>query len=465
MKNGLTYTENTVKKMANENFSVTMRQLWSIALPLMMGSLSAMVMMFVDRLILAHYSLDAHNAAVEAFNVGWPFLIGWITLCNVTQIFVAQSFGAGNHRQLGQPVWQMMWLILGSVAVFIILAFACPKVLFGADASYEVQRTYLRWMLIFGPIHGVFNALNGFFIGQRKPLLPTATVLVGNIINGFCCYLFVFGYGKIIPEMGAVGAAISMNVAVVGQSAILFLFFLNHENRKTCGTGEFSWKPQLLRSCIAVGSPQALFCFLEVAGWAVFYKMMATLGESHLTVAGIVQALLILFMFFGDGLFRAVAALSGNAIGAGRPDLVFKIVRMGFISMAYFAIAFASLLWFTHNLIINQFLSSTSLEMRALIYPSLLFGFANAVVYKYLEGIRMIITGALTASADTIFLLIGGTCSIWLFMVMPVYFFVMLPKAPIEVALVFCSFYTLVSAAIYLIRFYRGNWQKRGTLV
>lgn len=451
--------------MNNKSYSFTMRQFWSIAVPLMMSSLSGMVMLFVDRLILAYYSMEAHNVAVEAANVGWPFLAGWMALCSVTQIFVAQNYGAGNYRQLGQSVWQIIWLVLGSVLIFSAMALSCPRMLFGSEASFETQRVYLRLMLIFGPFQGLFSALNGFFIGQGKTFLTTIVILVGNMLNGFCCYLLVFGYGDLIPRMGATGAAISMNVAVVGQAAILFFFFLKPENRVTYGTGECSWQPQLLKSCILVGLPQALFCFLEVAGWGVFYKMMSLLSEKHLTVAGIVQNLLILFMFFGEGLSRAVAAMAGNAIGAGRIDVVFKIVRIGFISMTFFAVVFAGLLWFSHQLIIDQFLSNVPPEMRTILYPSLVFGFANAVVYKYLEGIRMVIAGALTAAADTFFLLLGGTCSIWLFMVIPIYLFVMIPKASIETALVLCSFYTCISAIIYLIHFYRGSWQQRSTLV
>jgi MATE family multidrug resistance protein len=460
----LTFNDMTIKT-TNKNFSITINQLWSISLPLMMSSLSSMVMMFVDRLILAHYSLDAHNVAAEATNIGWSFLAGWIALCSVTQIFVAQNYGAGKHHQLGQPVWQIIWLALGSVIIFSAMTLSCPNVLFGNEASCETQRMYLRCMLVFGPLHGLFGALNGFFIGQGKTFLPTIVILIGNIINGFCCYLLVFGYGHFIPPMGAIGAAISMNVAVVGQVAILFLSFLSRENRATYGTGEYRCEPQLMKKCIIVGLPQAVFYFLEVAGWGVFYKMMSSLSEKHLTVASIVQNLLILFMFFGDGLSRGVAALAGNAIGAGQFKVVFKIVKTGFVAMTFFAILFAAFLWFAHQLIIDQFLSSVHPETRKILYPSLVFGFANAVVYKYLEGVRMVITGALTAAADTLFLLVAGTCSIWLFMVTPIYFFVVIPKASIETALILCSLYTLFSAVIYLIRFYTGSWQQHSTLV
>jgi MATE family multidrug resistance protein len=167
--------------------------------------------------------------------------------------------------------------------------------------------------------------------------------------------------------------------------------------------------------------------------------MMATLGKNHLTVAGIVQNILILFNFFGDGLARAVSTLAGNALGAKHPQVVFKIVRSGLILMTCFAICFALLLGATYQLIMDWFLHSVSPSEQALLFSSLLFGLGNAVIYKYLEGIRLVFMGALNAAADTLFLLVGGSCSIWIFMVLPVYTFAW--------------------------RFYSRAWQKNPSLV
>lgn len=443
----------------------SLRQLWSIAFPLILSSLSGMAMLFVDRLALARYTLEAHNAAVEATNLGWAFLAGWSVLASVTQIFVAQNYGANQYQQLGRPVWQMLWLGLLSVFIFLPLAFWGPYFFFGSSVAYEMQRTYFFWMLLFGPAHGLFTALSGFFIGQGKTLLTGSVVFIGNVINSLLCYALVFGLEGYIPSYGIRGAAIATNAAVAVQVLILLTVFFRRSNREAYGTGEWSWNFALFRQCIRVGLPNALFGMLEVAGWAVFYKMMSSLGEKHLTVAGIVQNLLILCFFFADGLARAVATLSGNAIGAKRPELVFKIVRSGFILMTLFAICLALFIWSSHHYIIDWFLDSVSDTQRSLLYPSLIFGLANAVIYKYLEGIRLIIGGALSAAADTVFLLIGGTCSIWVFMVFPVYGLVVRQGGSIEKALALCSLYTLLAASLYLWRFYSRAWQRHASLV
>jgi MATE family multidrug resistance protein len=172
-----------------------------------------------------------------------------------------------------------------------------------------------------------------------------------------------------------------------------------------------------------------------------------------------------LFNFFGDGLSRGVATLVGNALGGQRSEAIFKIVRSGFILMTCFAICFAFILWGTHRFIIHWFLDSASSYEQSLLFSSLIFGLANAVIYKYLEGIRLVISGALNAAADTFFLLIGGTCSIWIFMVCPVYFFVVRQHGSIEMALGLCTLYTLLAASLYAWRFYSKAWQKNASLV
>jgi MATE family multidrug resistance protein len=442
-----------------------LRQLWRIAFPLILSSLSGMAMLFVDRLVLARYALEAHNAAVEATNIGWAVLKGWSTLAGVAQIFVAQNYGAQKYDLLGRPAWQMIWLSLLSILFFLPAAHWGSFILFGTEDAQEMQRAYFFWMILFGPSHCLFAALSGFFIGQGKTFLTGVVVFLGNILNTILCYLLVFGWEGYIPSLGVNGAAIATNTAVMGQVIILSLIFFKRKNRQIFGTSQWQWDFSLFKQCFHVGLPNAIFGILEVAGWAVFYQMMSHLGEKHLTVAGIVQNVLILFNFFGEGLSRAVATLSGNAIGAKQPALVFQFVRSGFILMTFFAIGFALILWSMHAMIINCFLGSIPEAKQTLFYASLVFGLANAVIYKYLEGIRLIIGGALSAAADTLFLLIGGSCSIWLFMVLPIYGWVVTRGDSIEMALAICSLYTLLAAVLYAWRFYSRAWQKNSLVV
>src|SRR5258706_90143 len=97
----------------------SLRELCAIAFPLMISSFSAMTMFFVDRLMLAHYSTEAFNAAVSSMTLGWSFIFGWLILGSISEVFVAQYNGSGQKDRFGEPVWQMIWLGIISIAFFI----------------------------------------------------------------------------------------------------------------------------------------------------------------------------------------------------------------------------------------------------------------------------------------------------------------------------------------------------------
>jgi len=100
----------------------SLRELWTISFPLMISLLAMTLMLFVDRWFLAHYSQEAFNAAVIATTLGWTFVISSMVLTSIAEVFVAQYNGAGFYHRLAEPVWQMIWLSLGLIFLFVPLA-------------------------------------------------------------------------------------------------------------------------------------------------------------------------------------------------------------------------------------------------------------------------------------------------------------------------------------------------------
>ncbi len=451
--------------MFNTSFCKQLFSLWKLAFPLMLSSLSGVAMVFIDRLILAHHSLESHNVSVEATNIGWAFVAAISTLAGITQVFVSQNAGAGSYKNIGKPVWQMIWLSIASFFVFFAISFKCPEWIFGVEESCATKREYFSYMICFAPLSGLFAALSGFYIGLKRPIFPTILVIGGNFLNAFLCYVLVFGVEGYIKSYGVVGAAIGTSMAVLVQVIFLFWGFLSQKNRILYGTDQWKINFTVLKKSFTVGFPNAFFNILEITGWALFYRMMAALSEEHLTVAGIVQNILILSFFFNEGMSRAIVAQTGHAIGAQKFDDINKILKAGFLSVTIFILLLAGTLFFTYDTLISLFLKNISEEQSGVIYSALVFGCINAVIYKYFEGIRMIVAGALIAAADSVFLLTAGIACVWLGMVAPIYLFVYRTGGSIEKALALCSCYTLIAATIYLWRFYSKAWLNKAQLV
>lgn len=81
-------------------------ELITIAIPLMLSVLSGNLMMFMDRLILAHYSLAAMNAITAASSICMVIQYGTIGIAAIAEIFVGQYNGSKQYNMVAQPVWK-----------------------------------------------------------------------------------------------------------------------------------------------------------------------------------------------------------------------------------------------------------------------------------------------------------------------------------------------------------------------
>src|SRR5438045_1277454 len=123
----------------------SLRELLKIAFPLMISSLSVLFMIFVDMTLLARFSIEALNAAVNSSTLGWGPLFAWMTLASISEVYVAQFNGAGEKQKIGAPVWQMIWLSLLSILFFV------PMGLWGTgyiyDTQHQMENDYFTWMM------------------------------------------------------------------------------------------------------------------------------------------------------------------------------------------------------------------------------------------------------------------------------------------------------------------------------
>lgn len=440
------------------------RELLSIAVPLMLSSFSMLFMLFVDRLLLAHYSTAALNASVNASTLGWAMLFGWVTLANITEVFVAQYHGAKQLNRLGEPVWQMLWLALASIIFFIPMAIWGGEWIYGSSPNSEMERTYIRWMMLFGPTFAAYGALSGFFVGQGKTKLITYVAICANVLNAILDVCLIFGVPGIIPSLGVQGAAIATSIGSLFQMLVLFFFFLKKENRENFGAARYQFRPTAFWQCFKIGSPGAVFVLIEVLGWAVFYNMMTMASEEHITIAGICQSLALLLFFFGEGISKAATAISGNLIGAKRTWFIPNVLKSGIYIHILFLCAVLLLFTLFHQMFIDQFLPNATPEYIASIQSTLTICLYATLVYVFLEGIRFLLSGILTAAGDTTFLLIAGSLSVWILMVAPVYFFVVKLQASIEVAIYFWLFFSICAIIIYYKRYVSDAWKTKSII-
>lgn len=185
--------------------------------------------------------------------------------------------------------------------------------------------------------------------------------------------------------------------------------------------------------------------------------MMTSLGERHITVSSICQSLLILLSFFFDSLSKDVAAVAGNMIGAKKYHFIHRVLRSGIFLQIIFSLIIAPLLLIFTDFSLQFFLGKVE---RISLGPSLWFCLLCVFAYLTFEGFRWTFSGILVAAGDTLFLLIAGSLSIWLFLLAPIYFIVVKFQLSVETAWTFAAGFSLLLWLIYWARYKSGKWKE-----
>ncbi|MSP53704.1 MAG: MATE family efflux transporter [Gammaproteobacteria bacterium] len=437
------------------------REILHIAFPLMLASISANFMLFCDRIILAHFSLDAMNAVAIATMMISVFQFGLIAIASIAEVFVGQYNGAGLKRKMAEPVWQMIWLSLFSALLFIPLALYSGQWIIPHDYQ-ALGLPFYQPLTAATPLVGVSAAISAFFIGRGKTRLVMYSTIAANVLNLGLDIILIFGVPHLVPAMGTLGAAIASIFAQSIQVLILFLLFLNEKNRKKYGTDISYFNPSVMWNCIRIGAPNAIGHMVDIGAWAFLISIMARVSNLHVTVTSIGTTIYILFAFVTDGLWKSVTTLSANFFGAQNWRMVRRVTwsatRVLFILMLLLAIP---LLIFP-DVLIHVFVSSQgNIPNLVELKDTLRVAMVGLWVFFIADGLSWIFAGVLTAAGDTIFVMIISSTSVWIFAVLPVYIWIVhpLPHGSAKLIFFIVTIYSSVNAALFYWRYQQETWR------
>jgi multidrug resistance protein, MATE family len=440
--------------------SGSLRELWTISMPLMLSLMSGSLMLFLDRLLLARFSIDALNACVNATVIAAVLQFAFLTTSAIAEVFVGQYNGAGQYKKIAQPVWQMIWFSLLTSLIFLPLgAFAGP--LFFFDSIYaHLEIQYFKWLMYFGPIFCLSAALSAFYIGRGSVNFVTSVVILANLLNVTLDLVLIFGVEPYIPSLGIAGAAIATGISQLLQCVILFTGFMSKKYRLLFDTSNWAFDKKCFMQCLKIGLPNSIAHTLEIIAWAVFFRMMTMAGNEHITVVAICQSIFMLFTFIAEGISKGATAIAANAIGAQRWDLVWKLFRSGVKFYLQAFLILGLILVVDPGPLIDWFIggdptTASNQAVREVAISACVWMW----VYFLFDGIHWLVVGLLTAAGDTKFVLWIGGFSAWIFAIVPIYYFIIVMGHQADIAWLITAFYACAACMIYLWRFKTEKWR------
>jgi len=437
------------------------REFWTLTWPLMVGLLSSTAMLFIDRLFLAHWDPLALNAAVIGGMAYYMFLIIPMGIVEIAEVLVGRLHGEKRHREIGSAAWQMVWVAIGFLPIFWLIAAFAPLLIFHGSENINYETAYFRTLLAFAPIQCAVIGVSGFFIGIGNVKIVTFSAILSNLVNIALDYWLIFGGGP-VPALGVVGAAVATGIALGIQLLILLAIFWTHHNRKMYGTAALSLNKPFLFEGVRIGLPSGAGRSIEVIAHFLFFRIVMSVGPEQMLLWAIAQSIYILSSFVIDAESKGASAIVANLLGASKYTHLSQVLRSGFtLHFGYFLIILALVFSFPEQ-IFNLFRSEEGVAIQ--MTPELMATFKRSLIavslFFLLDGLCWILIGFLTAAKDTRFVFWASALVNWVAYLPPTFWFIGWKKGGADVAWAIIILMTLLTFLLYLWRYLSGNWLK-----
>jgi MATE family multidrug resistance protein len=296
----------------------THRQVWSLALPMMLSNLTVPLVALVDSTVAGHLPLTQDLAAVTVGSAVYALPVWSLGFLRMgTTGFAAQAKGADDASALRTV--QMQALLLAAAFGVLAGALMLPLLpwLVGQMHATPLMTAraldYLHLRLLGLPAALLNYALAGWFIGVQRARTTLALLMVTNIANVALNLLFVPGFGWGVPGIALASVSGEWLGALYGLwRARQAVHHLGGHIDWPAMRGWDHWRPLLLVNrdiFLRTLALEGVFFSLSLLG--------ARLGDATVAANALLFNGLMVTAFGLDGLANAVEALCGHAIGAG----------------------------------------------------------------------------------------------------------------------------------------------------
>ncbi|WP_104048769.1 MATE family efflux transporter [Vibrio jasicida] len=302
------------------------------------------------------------------------------------------EIGKGNTESSQMWFSQSMLIttLLSTITVTLSLIWLDELIaLMGASGNLaQLAHDYLIVLLPFFVLYSLAWVLSCFVRNDTNPKLATYAMSIGAITNLAFDYLFI-----IEMNMGMKGAAYGTAIA----QAVIALILLTHFLRKK-GSLEFSLKGIGLnktKEILSIGTPTF---FIEVTSAMTIvlfnYVLLSQFGESHIIAYGLTTNVGVFALFVMVGIAQACQPIISFNHGAGRPERIDEILKLGMKAAMGSGTVFLLGIWLSAPLIASIYLGNAN-DLIPIAASALTFYFFGVP----LMGLNMVIANLFQAIA------------------------------------------------------------------
>jgi MATE family multidrug resistance protein len=443
------------------------REILALATPTILTMLSQTLMWTVDTALLGRVNSVSLAAAGLGGMLTWATYSLFNNLSRITGTFVSQAHGRDDHESVAHYAWQGVYIALFTGAILQAMGYFSYTVLPWTRNPADVQEltyVYIKWRSLSAVFTQLTFALMGFFQGRRDVKVPMYAGIIGNVVNMVLDVWLIFGWSGFelagrtwlaVPAMGVQGAAIGTSVGTFLNAVALIGWAMAPRLRRKYQIHRIrppEWRA--ITNMVRVGLPSAWEGFIDMGGFLMFTIFVGTTGAVQLAASQITIQLLSFSFMPLWGLTTAASVLTGNWIGAGRPDTAAHYGRQTYKLGTYYSVALALVIILLRHELFKVFTNDP--EILALGA-----GLAvSAAIFQYFDGIRMLSSGILQGAGDTRYTMLVTLVLMWGFFIPLTWYLIVVRDGNVIAAWYGASLAYLAQGFVMWRRFQSGAWKK-----
>jgi MATE family multidrug resistance protein len=407
----MTSTGETTESPSSRHPRGGMREVFTLAYPVVLTQMSATAMGVVDSAMVGR--LGATELAAVGFGAIWLWTIFsfFFGTAGGIQTFVSQADGAGDPGACGRWTWQGAYAVVPAAALCVaVLMPWIPTALgiLGPSAELRIAAQDYVSARIWGEVgFAIVMVWTSYFRGIGDTRTPLYVTLFANVVNAVLDYGLIFGHWG-LPAWGVAGAGTATAIGQWLAALVLLLAFRRQEHRSRFATEWVAPDLDSIRRFLRTALPMGGQWFIEMSAFAVFTTVVARMGDSSMAASQAFVMLLSLSFMQAHGISIATGTLVGRYVGARDPTAAKRSHRTG-IQLGLGVGAIVAVLFVSIPASLLRIFTDDPAVMT-LGRPLLLLG----ALFQICDAVVIISEGSLRGAGDTRIPFLMQTCFGWL---------------------------------------------------
>lgn len=438
----------------------TLRELFRLALPMVVSQGAFALMMFADRFFLSR--IDATHVAASlgggvTFFVTVCFFNGILSYGNA---LVAQYYGQRQLERCPRVVTQGAFIVLGSQPVLLLAALGLGDIFLwmGHDpVQARLERIYFHTLMAGSCLFLFKNALAAYFSGIGRTRVVMISDVLGICLNIPLSWALIFGKAG-LPELGIAGAALGTVIAAFFTIGIYGLFYFNPIHAERFRVREsFHFDAAILRRFLRLGFPSGFEILIGMGTFNLFLLLFQSYGVAEGAAMAIVFNWDMLNFVPLMGLNIAVMSLIGRSVGAGDLSRATEVITAGLaLGLGYSGVLAVCFLLFRVPMLEVFATPGADFTPILAIGAQMMLGMA---CYVMADAIILVCSGTLRGAGDTRWMMITSIIIHVVMLLVQLWLILVQAVGPLASWWAFVA--TLViNAVIYGWRVVGGHWRR-----